>query len=252
MSKIFGNIFEFENNFLISSKKSIYINKIENNNKLLDNIFLAKIIACFSVVILHTNGAFWKFNYNNYKTYWISANYIECIFYFAVPFFVLCIGATLLDFNEKYGLKIYFKRRIIKVVIPLLCWNIILYFYNIYFLKNLKKEKINFVYLWNLFFKSKLNHIFWSFHSFIIIYMIIPLIAFVEKYYKIKIYSYCLIILFINQTFIPYMIKFFEPKLVWDYKIISYRLFGGFAICLICFILTFLIKKIKFLNYLLP
>ena len=125
MSKFFGNIFEFENNLLISSKKSIYINKIENNNKLLDNISLAKIIACFSVVILHTNGAFWKFNYNNYKTYWISANYIECIFYFAVPFFVLCIGATLLDFNEKYGLKIYFKRRIIKVVIIMLEYNII-------------------------------------------------------------------------------------------------------------------------------
>ena len=32
------------------------------------------------------------------------ANIIESLFYFAVPFFVLCIGATLLDFNEKYGI----------------------------------------------------------------------------------------------------------------------------------------------------
>ena len=76
------------------------------------------------------------FKYNNYKSYWISANLIETIFYYAVPVFVLCIGATLLDFNEKYSLKKYYYKRFEKVIIPLFCWSFILY------LLTEKKQKI--------------------------------------------------------------------------------------------------------------
>ena len=181
-------------------KKEISKNDTKNQNKILDYIFLQKVIASFSVVILHTNNKFWSFDYNIYKQYWISSNLIESIFYFAVPFFVLCIGATLLDFNEKYGLIIYVKRRIKKVVIPLICWNIILYYYYIYVIKYKKKEKITFVYLWNLFFKCKLNYLFNSIQSFIIMYMIIPILAYVEKSKKVKIYSFCFITLLISQV----------------------------------------------------
>ena len=64
------------------------------------------------------------------------------IFYFAVPFFVLCIGATLLNFNEKYEIKEYYKKRIKKVVMPLICWSVILYYYKVYILKIMGKKKL--------------------------------------------------------------------------------------------------------------
>ena len=89
---------------------------------------------------MHTNGAFWCFDKQKYVEYWISANAIESIFYFAVPMFALWIGATLLDFNEKYGLIEYYHRRFIKVILPLISWNIILYYYRVYFLKSLQKK----------------------------------------------------------------------------------------------------------------
>ena len=144
---------------------------------------------------MHTNGIFWNFN----------------------PVFVLCIGATLLDFNEKYGLKDYYFRRFLKVILPLFLWSIILYYYRVYFLKNLQKEKLNFVNIWNLFYSSRINPIFSSFHQFIITYMIIPLIAYVDKSKKIELYSYCFITLIITQSLIPYLIKIFEPNLLWIY-----------------------------------
>ena len=202
-------------------KDEIKINKNikKREIKILDYISLVKILACFSVIILHTNDVFWKFNIKTYKKFWISANLIECIFYFAVPLFVLCIGATLLDFNEKYGLKVYFDRRVKKIIIPLICWNIIFYFYKVYIIRSMAKKKVTFVYLWNLYFTSKLNIIFGSIHSFIKMYMIIPLLAFVEKSKKIKIYSYCLATLFISQALIPYLINLFQPALIWIYNI---------------------------------
>ena len=95
--------------------------------------------------------------------YWIFSNIIESIFYFGVPFFLLYISSTLLDFNERYGLKAYYKKRFKKVILPLISWNIILYFYGVYILKDIKKEKLNFVYLWNLYYEQKLilylNHL---------------------------------------------------------------------------------------------
>ena len=217
---------------LFNEKEIINI-KNENKNKILDYISLVKIIACFSVILLHTNHNFWIFDYYTYKQYWISANIIESIFYFAVPFFVLCIGATLLDFNEKYGLIIYFKRRIKKVVIPLFLWNIILYYYYIYIIKLYPKQKVTFIYLWDLYFRNRLNFMFFSLRCFLIMYLIIPLIAYVDKSKKMKIYFYCFITLFITQTFLPYLIHLIEPNLFWAYYInvnMIVYLFAGYII----------------------
>lgn len=215
---------------LISSKsKIINYNTVENdlniNHKnlieLLDYISLIKIIAVFSVIILHTNGeVFWKIKYNfkTYQIYLFSSNLIECIFFFGVPFFVLSIGATLLDFNHKYDLIQYYKKRIKKVIFPLISWNIILYFFRVHILKNMKKIKFNFNNLWNLYYGHHIYPIFGSLHDFIFIYMIIPTFAYIEKSKKIKIYSYFFIFLFITQSLIPYLINVFNLNLIWIYN----------------------------------
>ena len=49
--------------------------------------------------------------------------------------------------------------------------------------------------------------------------MIIPLISYVDKSNKIKIYSYCSIMLIITESLIPYIINVFHLQLVWIYKI---------------------------------
>lgn len=211
----------------------INLNKEKLYRNIIDYIYVSKILASFSVVILHTNGKFWHFDYNNYKKYWISANFIECIFYFGVPFFVLCIGATLLNFNERYGLIKYYKKRIEKVVIPLLGWTFILYLFKVYFIKNLNKGKITFVFLWNLYYSNNVYQIFGSFHSFLLLYRIIPLLSYVEKSKKIKVYSYCFITLLLCQSFFPYLITVFGLKLVWIYNInVGYLIyiFAGYII----------------------
>ena len=47
------------------------------------------VIACLAVVAMHVNGCFWQFSYDRY---WITANIIECICYFAVPIFFMMIS----------------------------------------------------------------------------------------------------------------------------------------------------------------
>ena len=82
-------------------------------------ITFLSIISAIAVVILHTNGCFWIFSN---KRYWFTANIIECLFYFAVPAFFMITGITLMNYRDKYDTKTYFKKRIIKTVIPFLTW----------------------------------------------------------------------------------------------------------------------------------
>ena len=188
---------------------------IKNNSENISYISFAKIISSYGVIVLHING-FWRNHSKNIKLF-LLLNFYESFFYYSVPVFVLCIGATLLHFNEKYGLLEYNKRRVVKVIIPLLGWNIILYFYKAYYLKNLQIENLSFSNIWNYFFLSKVYHIFDSLHKFIQTYMLIPLIAYIEISYKLKICIYYFFFLLITQALIPYLINLFHAKLVWIY-----------------------------------
>ena len=74
-----------ENQLLINNIYLPKTNEIINKkaNIILDYIYLAKIMAAFSVVLLHANGSFWNFKYNEYKKYWKSCNLmIGCHFIF--------------------------------------------------------------------------------------------------------------------------------------------------------------------------
>lgn len=79
-------------------------------------------VSCFAVVMLHSNGAFWTFSKDRY---WMSANFIECFMYFAVPIFFMISGVTLINYRDKYSTKDFFDKRIKKPVIPFIVWSII-------------------------------------------------------------------------------------------------------------------------------
>ena len=152
----------------------------------------------------------------------------------AVPLFSLCIGSTLLDFNEKYGIKEYWKRRFQKLIVPIIGWNIFYYFYRIYFVKNFKKNKVTLNNIIKLYLNNELYPIIGSLREFLLGYMLIPLIAYVNKKNKFEIYSYCFIILLINQSIIPYFLNFNRNnKIIWPYTFkLGYiiYLFAGYII----------------------
>lgn len=224
-----------KNNINNYDEANILITKEKKNQdykqKILDYISFSKILASYGVIVLHINN-FWKCNFKNKKK-WIIANLYESLFYYSVPFFVLCIGATLLNFNDRYGLIEYNKKRFIKVFIPLVGWTMILYLYKVYILKNIKEEIFDFISLYNYFFMSKLYHIFDSLHVFLTTYMLIPLVAYIEKSNKLKVYSYYFTVLLITQTAIPYFIHLFGDKIIFIYRVkIGYLIyiFAGYII----------------------
>ena len=100
----------------------------------IEYISLASVLSAIAVVYLHANGCFWNFSR---ERYWVTANILECLFYFAVPVFFMIPGATLLNFFERYDLKNYLLKRIHKTLIPYVAWSIIGIIFRYFYLKDI-------------------------------------------------------------------------------------------------------------------
>lgn len=83
---------------------------------------LLRIIAAFSVVMLHSAAQFW-YTLDIRSTEWIIANSYDAVFRFGVPIFVMISGAIFLDKNYKLDIKRLYKHNIFRMVILYVVWS---------------------------------------------------------------------------------------------------------------------------------
>lgn len=174
-------------------------------------ITLLSVVSAIAVVYLHSNGCFWVFSD---ERYWFTANIIECVFYFAVPIFFMITGITLLDYQEKYSTKQYFKKRINKTFIPFIIWSILGMFFLIFYEKTISIHSINIKYIFNGIFETKFNSLYWFFPPLFCIYLSIPLFASVDKNKKIEILKYLAIVGIIFNSLLPFINNVFKLGLI--------------------------------------
>lgn len=178
------------------------------NNK--EYITLLSVISMISVVILHTNGCFW--NYSNSR-YWFTANIIESVFYFAVPVFFMITGVNLLDYRKKYSTKEYFKKRFFKTFLPFIIWSLIGLLFQLFYVKDININQLNFTFIWNGLFDTKFISIYWFFIPLFVVYLVIPVLSAIDDKYKKNIYIYVIIMIFIINSLLPLILKCFNISL---------------------------------------
>lgn len=189
-------------------------------------ISFAQVVSMFAVVALHTNGCFWQFSP---ELYWFSANIIECVFYFAVPVFFMITGITLINFPERYSLKQYFSKRIVKTLIPFLVWSMIGLAYHLYF-GNIQGSELSLISVIDKTLSTKIVSIYWFFPTLFCIYLGLPLLAAVPKDKRNSIFLYLLLAGFTVNTLIPFVIKVLGLSISWP---ISLGMAGGHFIFVI-------------------
>ena len=172
-------------------------------------ISFANVIACLAVLYLHVNGAFWNMGVRH--PMWPSSNVIECLFYFAVPVFVMISGATLTDFFDRYGMKTYFLRRLTRVVIPYLYFSILSIAINILRGK-LQPSKVDFKYVLFGILEGNLGPNYYFFPLIISVYLTIPLFAAVRKDLRTKVFTYLIIV----GTILDVLYPFLNTVLKWE------------------------------------
>ena len=196
-------------------------------------ISVAQIFASLAVVILHCNGVFWQFPSGRL---WITSNFLECFFYWAVPVFFMISGANLLDYQEKYSTFIFFKKRLIRVVLPFVAWSFIGIIYRIIY------DGWNIPGGWTIFdgiINTKYIGIYWYFIPLIAIYLCVPFIAAIDVNKKIKTYYYASIVGFIFVSIIPTFCKLFNVP--FNSEIIP-NVFNGYVLYVF---MGYLIKNIE-------
>ena len=174
------------------------MNNKETYNRML-YIDILNVVSCLAVVFLHTNEMFWAFSY---EPYWISANIIECVFYYAVPVFFMITGTTLIDYRKKYNTKEFFCKRISKTIIPFLIWSIIaVFYYKIMKKTNLTTDSLNAIL--DGIINTKYVPIYWYFISLIPVYLSIPVLSLIPDEQKKSAYFYIVILTFVFNSLIP-------------------------------------------------
>lgn len=175
-------------------------------------ISVLNVIACLAVVMLHANGVFWEFSYDRY---WISANVIESLFYFAVPVFFMISGVTLLDYRQRYGTEVYVKKRIQKALIPFLFWNCVAVVYLLVTDK-LQLQELSFISFINAVINSEYVSVYWFFIALFTVYLSIPFFGLITEKKRKKIYMYIIVLTFVLNSLLPFLCAFVNINYNYD------------------------------------
>ena len=153
------------------------------------------VFGALGVVLLHANGIFWS---RPQGTLWLSANFIETFFYWPVPIFFMITGATLIDYLQRYDTKIYFKKRIVRTLIPFVFWSLFACGFNVHYGQSMDWNILHIVS--NIFSAAYLN-IYWFFPVLFSIYISIPLLSLIAS--KQQAFKYVIIVGMITNLSLP-------------------------------------------------
>ena len=159
------------------------------------------VISCLAVVLLHSNGVFWTFSY---ERYWFTANIIESVCYFAVPVFIMISGCNLIDYQKKYNTKTYFKKRIVKTVIPFFVWSLIGVAY-LMFVGILAPESVNIYSVIDSIFNTGYVGVYWFFIPLFSVYLSIPALSMIPESSRKRIFQYMLCAALVFNIAVPFI-----------------------------------------------
>lgn len=83
---------------------------------------LLRILAAFSVVMLHSSAQFW-YTLDIHSTEWIIANSYDAVFRFGVPIFVMISGALFLAPDYELSIRRLYKHNILRMIIIYVVWS---------------------------------------------------------------------------------------------------------------------------------
>lgn len=128
--------------------------------------------AIIGVVIIHVSAGVVG-DYASYSTNdWLVSSFYNSLFRWCVPIFVMISGALLLNDLKTDTLFTFYKKRAVKVIIPLVFWGIVYYIY----INRFQLESITFKTFYVSFLKGPVYYPLWFLYMIIFLYLITPFI----------------------------------------------------------------------------
>jgi len=157
-----------------------------------------RVFAIFAVMVLHASSTFlYQFQKIDMNAWWI-ANIYDSMVRMAVPLFFMITGVIFLKMKSE-PLKLFFKKRFIKIIIPLIAWSFVYILFRKYILNQdiiLLKDIIL------SFFRKEYYHL-WFLYSLIGIYLFIPILKIFIEYSSTTLQYYFIILFIISSAIVP-------------------------------------------------
>ncbi len=170
-------------------------------------IDLIKVFAIFSVVVLHTSGAILPLIGKIDFSYWMTGNIYNSMVRMSVPLFFMVSGVLLLNSREE-TLVIFFKKRFLKVIIPLIAWSLIYIIFTKYKLDQNFNTFEDIVYIFNRIvysFNRPVYYHLWFLYTILGIYLFLPILKVFIKYSSQSLQIYFIVLWVISVCIIPFI-----------------------------------------------
>lgn len=173
------------------------------------HITALSVFSCFGVICMHSSG-FWDFS----KTpSWVASNMIETFFFFAVPAFLMISGATLIDYRKRYTTAEFFKKRILKTVIPFLFWSIFALFFNLILWGGGDSVSLNPLDIINSVINNRYVNIYYFFIILFSVYLSIPVFSLIPEEMRCKGFLYIIVTAFTVNSLLPFALSLTHGKI---------------------------------------
>lgn len=172
--------------------------------KRMNNLDLLRIISCYSIILLHVSSIWINSYMGNgfFKLHKIDFYpvYLESICRFAVPIFFMLTGALQLGYKSINNYKEFYKKSVIKILIPTIFFSVLFLIYNL-LLKFIliQVSNGNYMQLFDVFkefLKGYPYYHLWYLIVICFIYLLIPILYKFKKSIKYELYKKICIVYF--------------------------------------------------------
>ena len=165
------------------------------------------ILATIAVVAMHMNGIV---HWYSDTLAWKQALVVEVGGFWAVPVFLMLSGATLMGYRERYTTKEFFKKRMLRTLIPFVIWSLISMVGYGYDISALGVRGII-----NKIICCEFETVYWFFPVLFSVYFAIPVISLLKD--NRKVLWYMVGGAFAFYSFLPLAFSWFG--LAWNYNL---------------------------------
>ncbi|MFT6245372.1 MAG: surface polysaccharide O-acyltransferase-like enzyme [Salibacteraceae bacterium] len=199
---------------------------LKKNEPWIDN---ARALATVSVILLHVaSGLLYTIKKDGVTSDWWTGNIIDGLVRFCVPLFFMISGALLL--RNDYELLIFLKKRVIRIVPPLLFWSLVYLIYDnlIYEVKVESAYEFIRLSIKSLIQKPFSQYHLWFVYDLIGLYLMVPIIRKWIKHSTGKEVLYFIIIWGITIiAYNPYLEKYVpQIELLYFTRYLGYMVLG--------------------------
>lgn len=160
-----------------------------------------RVYATFLVVTIHVATNYIGANIQEGAAAWHSANFYESIARSSVPLFVMISGALLLSNKKEIAYSFFLRKRVSKILIPLVAWSFIYYCYFVFVRQWI--DVFSLKEFATMFLNNNISVHFWFMYMILGLYLATPIVKLFIQHARRKDIEYFLLLWIYASVLVP-------------------------------------------------